>query len=302
MNKLIRIKEMICATFVLGLILPASVARSEVTRSVNIVKWEELTAPKGFILSNYLYHNQNCALIWERQLPAFQEKNPHVEDPDVIMPGTKIIVQSCKDSTVIAEEESSEAPINSAEQLSTELAKEETIYKAGDPYIHLFAGFLTENEKYEQIDSAYGIGVTGDLSNHIGYNIQLLGGKSVAFFQNEVMFKTMPAEYRWFLIVGLANRLGFQNKDLNRLNKGVDSFSYAGIGGEIHSNPKYKFNFDITTNLGVYKSVNLGVSAQKRFGQDLWFGMYGEAQSSQSSEDEKGHPRNYLSGGLKLSF
>lgn len=165
----------------------------------------------------------------------------------------------------------------------------------------MYAGFLTENEKEEKIDSAYGLGVTGDLFKFLGYHIRGLGSAGAIFLQNEVIFKTAPGKTRGNLIFGFGNRLGLQNKDLDRLNKGVDSFTYAGVGVEMNPHSKYRFSFDLTTNIGTYRGLNFGVYAQKRFGADYWLGLYGEIQSSQSVVDE-GEDRRFFTGGLKLSF
>lgn len=310
-----KIKEIVSALLIMNLTIPASIAQGEIIRSDEIIKWDYMTAPKGFILSNYLYHQQNCALIWEKQLPEFVLKNPHVEDPDVIAAGTRILVQTCKAGETLAQEnEPNQQPAENnggwtqseVNPDKSEPSSEKKIDTAGDhlidpPYLHLYAGFLTENEKEEKIDSAYGIGVTGDLFKFLGYHIRGLGSAGAIFLQNEVIFKTSPGKTRGHLIFGFGNRLGLQNRDLDRLNKGVDSFTYGGLGVEMNPHSKYRFGFDVTTNFGTYRGLNLGVSAQKRFGEDYWLGLYGEIQSSQSVIDS-GDDRRFFTGGLKLSF
>ena len=245
----------------------------------------------------------------EKQLPEFVIKNPHVEDPDVIATGTRILVQTCKSM----EAELAQKPIENKEGWTDSDSKpnvnnssDKEIDTSDDqlidpPYLHVYAGFLTENEKQEQIDSAYGLGVTGDLFKFLGYHIRGLGSAGAIFLQNEVIFKTAPGKTRGNLIFGFGNRLGLQNKDLDRLNKGVDSFTYAGLGVEMNPHSKYRFSFDLTTNIGTYRGLNLGVSAQKRLGSDYWLGLYGEIQSSKSVIDE-GDDRRFFTGGLKLSF
>ena len=252
-----------------------------------------------------------CSQIWEKQLPAFQEKNPTVEDPDVIGQGTKIIVQACKSSenndlaTNVDDNNLDKTGFQSnKEEVQVQQAKKQE--QASDdnlpsPYVHLYGGFITENEKFDQVDPVYGVGVTGDLFKFLGYDLRVIGSAGAIFLQNEVIFKTAPGKVRGTLLFGFGNRIGLQNKDLDRLNKGVDSFTYTGLGVEMNPHSRYRFLADITTNLGTYQGLNFGASAQKRFGDDFWFGVYGEIQSSKSIIDN-GAERKFYTGGLKLSF
>jgi hypothetical protein len=294
-------KQIITAITIFNLTIPASIASGSVIRSPDILRWETYTAEKGFILSNYLYNEQGCSAIWEKQLPEFQKRNLHVEDPDVIEKGTVITVQLCQEKNQSIQLSNGNgqnpAPQNSGDE---KISTEESI---NSPYIHLFGGFLTENEKYEQIDGAYGIGVTGDLFRFLGYNIRLLGSQGVMFMQNEVRFKTSPDyKTRGHLILGMGNRLGLQNKDLDRLNKGVDSFNYVGFGLEMNPHSRYRFGLDLTGNLGAKFAPNFGAYAQKRLGEDYWLGVYAEFNSSRSSVDDNEEDRRFFTGGLKFSF
>ena len=102
--------------------------------------------------------------------------------------------------------------------------------------------------------------------------------------------------------MGFGNRLGLQNKDLDRLNKGVDSFTYGGLGLEMHPHPRYRFGLDLTANFGKEITPNIGAYAQKRLGDDYWLGVYAEYNSSRSSVDDSKSDRRYLTGGIKFSF
>lgn len=70
--------------------------RDNIIRSDEIEAWDELTAPKDYVLSNDLYYNRYCNKIWSKQIQAFRKKNPHIQDPDLISIGKQITVQRCK--------------------------------------------------------------------------------------------------------------------------------------------------------------------------------------------------------------
>lgn len=287
-------KRILTTILVTALVLPASLAHAN---SPEILRWEELVAPKGFILSLYLVNEMGCSQIWTKQLPAFQARNLKVEDPDVIAPGEHIIVQRCKDKAVTVPVA---APAKKAEP------QEEPIEQVGDingPYLELYGGFLTENEKEDRVDAAYGLGVTGDLMRFLGYNMRLLGSEGALFLNGEVRFKTAPGhKFRGHVIFGLADRIGLQNRDLDRLNKGVDSYTYGGFGLEVHPSNRYRFGLDLTTNFNQHLTPNVGVYAQKRLGDDYWLGLYGEYNSTRSAVDSNEKDRRYLTGGIKFSF
>lgn len=320
-----KLHTIISGLIVFNLIIPSAISIAQGTdqdppKSDEIIAWEKFIAPKGFVLSKYLYENQNCLSIWRKQLPEFVKKNPEVLDPDVIEVGAEITLQRCKSLPVVAKEEPKE---NKEETFDSEDGWNQTVFKAAEdpsepvckdvklddknkeddlppPYVHVYAGFLTENEKYERVDSAYGVGVTGDLFDFLGYHIRGLGSAGAIFLNNEVLFKTKPGESRAHLIFGFGNRIGLANRDLDRLNKGVDSYTYAGFGFE-KNRPLYRYQMSLTTNINSSSSLNFGVSAQKKFGKDYWFGMFGEYQSTRSIIDD-GDDRRYISSGLKFSF
>lgn len=70
--------------------------RDNIIRSDEIEAWDEMTAPKDYVLSNDLYYNRYCNKIWSKQIQAFRKKNPHILDPDLISIGKQITVQRCK--------------------------------------------------------------------------------------------------------------------------------------------------------------------------------------------------------------
>lgn len=301
------------ALLVINTLMPAATANGEINRSSEIIAWEQLTAPKGFVLSNYLYNEQKCSLIWEKQLPEFQKKNPQVEDPDLIAEGVEITVQRCapreelniaQDSGELTAEDAkvSENEKNIKQNSKNIKRQEEDLdWDGNPPYLNLYGGFITENES-DKVDGAYGIGVSGDILKFLGYDLRALGGAGAIFLQNEVIFKTAPGNTRGQLIVGFGNRIGLENRDLDRLNKGVDSYTYAGIGVEMTPHPRYRVQFDLTGNFSKNISPNFGAAAQKKFGDDFWIGVFGEVQSSQSAADDGDKDRKYYTGGLKLSF
>lgn len=65
-------------------------------RSDEIQSWQEVVAPKGYILSNDLYYEKMCSKIWTKQISEFKTKNPHIKDPNLILINEKIVVQNCK--------------------------------------------------------------------------------------------------------------------------------------------------------------------------------------------------------------
>lgn len=269
-------------------------------RTAEIKKWEELKAPKGFILSNSLFYERNCNQIWTKQVPLFHQRNPHVEDPDVIKPGQLITVQTCKDTPEEVPVVAAKVEVKKEEVKESPKVEEKDFEPIFGPYVHIYGGFLSE--KKEEIDPMLGIAVTGDVFNFLGYNIRLNNSPGVITMHNEVRFKTKPAKSRAHLIFGLGNRVGLKNKDLNRLNKGVDSFSYVGVAGEFHPHPRYRLQVDVTTNMGSKIAPNLGVTAQKKFGEDFWFGLYADWYSTTSVVDDSKEDRRVLTGGIKLSF
>lgn len=296
-------RQILSLLVAINLSIPASIANGAVSRSSEIIRWETLEAEKGFILSTYLYNEQGCSMIWEKQLPEFQKRNPHVEDPDVISKGTKILVQLCqeKDKLKLAKNSSESQDGQNSIDSNENSSNSESLELETTPYLHLYGGFLTENERFDKVDSAYGIGISGDLLTFLGYNMRLLGSSGAMFLQSEARFKTQPARTRGHFIIGLGNRIGLQNKELDRMNKGVDSFTYAGFGLEMNPHHKFRFGLDLTSNVGRKFGANIGVSAQKRLGDDYWLGVFGEYGSSRSMVDEESD-RRFFTGGVKFSF
>lgn len=300
---------------VLNLAIPASMA-SGASRSSEIIRWDSITAQKGFILSNYLYNKMGCNKIWIKQLPEFQSKNPKVADPDVIEPGSVISVQVCRDNFTADSSDVTEMAVQknkikkqTKNGLDVQKNQVQPVAVAVDedsfatsPYLDIYTGFLGENSKEENIDAAYGLGVNGDLFSFLGYDMRLLGSSSVLLLNNEVRFKTQPGSTRGVLIVGMGNRIGLKNKDLDRLNKGADSYTYGGFGVEMKPGNKWKFVLDLTANFNQHFSPTVGVSAQKRLGQDYWLGLFTEFGSSRSAIDDNKEDRRYFTGGLKFSF
>jgi hypothetical protein len=312
------------AFLALSLSIPASLAQP-MSRSSQILRWNSLTVPPGFILSNYLANEMGCSQIWVKQLPEFQARNLHIIDPDVIEPGTVIAVQVCRDNFVAEVADPEPPSVESGSQPAIEVQKNQVKMVEGlevqknqvqssvtpavdedsfatSPYLDIYVGFLGENGKEDNIDSSYGLGVNGDLFSFLGYDMRILGSPSVIFLNNEVRFKTSPGATRGVLIVGMGNRVGLKNKDLDRLNKGVDSYSYGGFGIEMKPGLKWRFGLDLTANFSRHFSPTIGVSAQKRLGEDYWLGLYSEFGSSRSTVDDNEEDRRYFTGGLKFSF
>ena len=309
------------AFLVLSLAIPASMAQSG-PRSSKIIRWDAVTVKKGFVLSKYLANEMGCNQIWVKQLPAFQSQNPQVADPDVIEPGEVINVQVCQANYASNDTQDEDMNSEGIEVQKNQVNNKSdglTVQKnqvapvganvtdedsfASSPYLDVYLGFLGENAKDENIDSAYGIGVNGDLFSFLGYDMRLLGSSSVILLNNEVRFKTSPEHAsRGVLIVGMGNRVGLKNKDLDRLNKGLDSYTYGGFGIEMKPGLKWKFGLDLTANFNQHWSPTIGVSAQKRLGEDYWLGLYTEFGSSRATVDDNSADRRYFTGGLKFSF
>lgn len=302
------------AFLVLSLAIPASMASNQ-SRSSQILRWDAVTVKKGFILSKYLSNEMGCSKIWVKQLPEFQAQNPDVADPDVIEPGAVIRVQVCRDnfasndsgdvdmSGIVVQKnqvEGIDVQKNQVVPVAVEVVDEDSF--ATSPYLDVYVGFLGENAKDENVDSAYGVGINGDLFSFLGYEMRLLGSSSVILLNNEVRFKTAPANTRGILILGMGNRIGLKNKDLDRLNKGLDSYTYGGFGVEMKPGNKWKFGLDLTANFNQHFSPTVGVSAQKRLGEDYWLGLFTEFGSSRATVDDNKEDRRYFTGGLKFSF
>lgn len=307
--------ETLSLAFLIHFFLPSPTAKSDIIRSDNIIRWEEFKVMKGFVLSNYLYDHRGCSRIWTKQVVEFQKKNPHIADPDVIGIGEVITMQLCHENALaltpdneildpilpvakdVVEEEIPEVKPEVCTVPEEKPQKKEWALNA--PYVHLFLGFIKETGK--DVETAYGIGVEGDLMDFVGYNLRGIGSSGAIFLQNEVIFKTKPNKVRGQLLVGLGNRVGLDNKDLDRLNEGADSYIYSGLGLEMQPHDRFRWSMDLTTNLGSFDGVNLGVSAQKKFGADFWLGLYGEMQSTKGIED-KNSTRRFYTSGLKFSF
>lgn len=88
-------KKFLAVSLIISNILLNSLAFAG-ERTVEIKKWEELNAPKGFILSNDLHFVKMCSKIWTFQIKEFKKQNPHVKDPNVISINQKIKVQDCR--------------------------------------------------------------------------------------------------------------------------------------------------------------------------------------------------------------
>ena len=291
------------------IICPSVWAKEETVRSENIFSWEEIVAPKGYILSNDLYYQRLCSKVWSKQVPAFQKKNPHVQDPDVIIPGEKITVQichevntappleikkvekpCCEDCQVCGDKKTKEAPVMAEEDFTPQF----------NPYINLYLGFISEHK--DDVATNFGFSVWGDVFKHVGYNIRLNFADTLITMQNEGRLKTAPGKVRGHLIYGLGNRLGLKNKPYDRLTKGVDSFSYLGLGLELNPRSNYKLQFDLTSNISEHFSLNAAASAMKKIGDDMWLGAYAEILSTRSAIDKSAEDRRYITGGIKFSF
>lgn len=279
--------------------IPSKEESQKIKRSDKVVNWRKVQAKKGYILSNDLYFMQHCTPTWSKHVKVFKQKNPNIENPHIIPIGAKFEVQECEKADAVAAVET--VPTKSADPISEQSKKTDLDKGMNTVYIDLYGGLITE-EKKEDTSFLLGAGVHGDLYKHLGYDLRILWSEIVATTKGEVRFKTEPDRLRYVLLYGMGNRIGIKNSDLDRINKGVDAYSYLGLGLEMRPTENHFVVLDVNHNLSSGSNFNVSATAQKRVGDDKWLGVFIEYQSTKSPADTNDADRRYLSGGLKYSF
>lgn len=286
--------------------IPSKEESKATQRSKDIVEWKKVRVKAGYILSQDLYYQQHCSPTWDIHVKEFKKRNPQIKNPNRISEGSLIEVQTCRsdsDSVIVQDKQNNKPKEEVA--IQKEEIKTESFHEKNWPldtiYLDVYAGLITE-EKHRDTSFLGGVGAHGDLYDFLGYDVRVLASDIVALTKAEVRFKTKPDFQRYVLIYGLGNRIGLQNSDLDRLDTGVDSYSYLGLGVEIYRSEKSRFQFDLTHNIAQESGINGSVTAQKRIYGDNWLGVFIEYNSTKSTVDNRPGDRRYLGGGLKFSF
>ena len=282
--------------------IPSESEAQNISRSKDIVEWRKVRVKAGYILSQDLYYQQNCSPTWDIHVKEFKKRNPHIKNPNKLSVGDLIEVQTCKNEALASETSPAKETSPVVESTKTEKANVyEEFWPLDTIYLDIYGGLITE-EKHKDTSFVGGIGAHGDLYQYLGYDVRVLASDIVALTKAEVRFKTTPDKQRFVLIYGLANRIGIGNDDLDRLETGVDSYSYLGLGVEIAKSINHRLVFDLTHNLASNTGINGAITVQKRIFEDKWLGVFIEYHSTKSSVDSRRDDRRYLTGGLKFSF
>lgn len=260
-----------------------------VKRNENVIGWEPIVVEKGFILSNDLYYKRLCSKVWNKQIPEFHKRNPHIKNVNKFWPGDKITIQICKDLEkkqekkkyrkvkkiveveVDEEVEYCEAPKKEEpkpiEKEETPQVKKEDSFD--DMIVFLGGGFLTEI--YEEQTFSSGVGLFGFrtfVEKNIMYKLKVYINKDVSFLNNEVYL----LKNNFFISFALNNRVGFTKRSITKLTDDFSSFGTASLG-YLKDSDRYRFEFKVGSTLNSDPIVNLSVRGLKRFGS-AYYGAY----------------------------
>ena len=285
--------------------IPSKEENKKIKRGEVVKQWKKVEAVKGYILSHDIYYSQHCTPTWSKHVKVFKQQNPNIQNPNIIPIGAKFEVQECDPESSV-EVASTPAPAVKEESPAAVVPSKETKKSTNNQpmeivYLDLYGGIISE-EKQKDASALLGAGIHGDLATHVGYDLHLLYSSIVAVTEAEVRFKTTPDKMRYVLLYGMGNRIGIHNSDLDRVNKGVDSYSFLGLGLEMRPSDKHLVIFDVSQNIASGANPNFSATAQKKVGEDKWLGVFIEYNSTKSKADERSGDRRYLTGGLKFSF
>lgn len=261
-----------------------------------VFEWEEIVVAKDFILSKYLYNKNNCNEIWGKQVPDFIKVNPHIKNPDNIQIGQKIKVQKCIPKKVI---KSSNVDLGIGTlKLNKKKIVKKKISILGESRSELMVGLLNEDKS----ELGVGIDIYGKIDPTKGYRFFLIASPSVALYEFKAEFRTKPAKKRYFVSLGLGQRVGLNNSDADRLSTGADSYTTLGVGMIDQKSEKSYLRAEVGVNINSrFLSPNIEISFFRKI-RKTWLGFFMKSTSTKSVVDEREEDRRLFFFGIKWLF
>jgi hypothetical protein len=165
-----------------------------------IQSWQELKAPKGYILSQDLAQ-KSCDHIWSKQIKAFKQANPKVQDPNLILVGQTLKVQSC------------EVPaVSSPTQNVTSL--DDSDYGRGRWYLGVYTGLNFLSAKHEDTQKAgYNLGFKVGYEFYLPHEFAV--GVAAGMFKNSIKTMGISALNRYQVDTNFFNIEAHLNKNIS---------------------------------------------------------------------------------------
>jgi hypothetical protein len=166
---------------------------------LNIKEWEEITVPRGFILSLEL-EKRKCDQIYTQQIPHFYLKNEKKpKDVNIISIGKNIKIQKCEINPNKKTEELKTPMVNMEDQNSNQSIEKEH-------YDTSFNGMLSLYNKNIDNRSSYGINY-----DYKSFNYHVLLSKSYTNFEfsTGIVYKSIMPKVYFGYEHGLKTNNGF---------------------------------------------------------------------------------------------
>lgn len=218
-------------------------------RIVEIQKFDEFKAPKGYVLSVDLHYTKMCSKIWTEQIKEFKKQNPSIKDPNIIAINQKIKVQDCRiEEDPVMAVEATPAPIDQKAVVKDQRKRNLFI---------LLSAELNKASKGNDNESNEGAGVKLEIGKYFRLSDDRMVKASLGVLSNNTKMENSSEKH--YQIVGTADA-SYLFKMSENLSLGPNLGFIGGNGFVNKENEKM---------LSAFAGVNLDYSLGEKFMLDL---------------------------------
>lgn len=265
-----------------------------ITRSSDIVEWNDMFTKKGFILSVNLVKEQYCSKIWTKQIYEFLKMNKNIKNVNEIKKNIKIKIQKCKKLELSNNNEIVEQKKDELKREIIEIDKKinSFLYGQDKSYSYFSTGISQINNKENGFLS---FGIRSNLIDNNGYDLEVMAlNQKYILLNTKLELKNNNLEKQSVLTLGIGNLIGLKN------NQSGNSYIYGNFGYIFRPNYNFVGEFFIGSNFSSKITPNFGVSGFFRHkNTDNWKGLFIEYKGT--SNPIKTNSQIILTG-FKLFF